>query len=88
MEDPLRNVSFSHAFGLVVSVRVESMICHHMVFQDGLEVFLAVIAEEESIYSGSKLLEREVRRSKDGPSNMVRSIIQGFDKSGLGKSKL
>ena len=88
MENSLGNISLFHALGLVVSVRVERVIGHDMVFQDGLEVFLAVSAEEEAIYLGAKLLECEVGRSEEGSSDMIGSIIQGLDKSGLAKSKL
>lgn len=86
MENPFGNVSTFHALGLVVSVRVESLIGHYMVFQDGLEIFLTVIAEEEAIDSRAKLLEGKVGRSEEGPSDMIGSVIQGLDEPGLGKS--
>lgn len=88
MENPFGNTSAFHALGLVVSVRVEGLVGHYMVFQDGLEIFLTVIAEEEAIYSGAKLLEREVGRSEEGPSDMIGSVVQGLDEAGLGQSKL
>ena len=87
MEDSLGNIRAFHALGLVVGVRVEGVVGHHMIFEDGFEIFLAVPAEEEAIDFGAKLLEREIGRSEDGASDMVGGIVQGLNKSSLSKSK-
>jgi len=72
---------------LVVGVAVEGLVGDNVVFEKSLEVFLTVLAEQEGVDPGSKLLEGEVGRSKERATSVV-SAVQGLEKTSLDKTKL
>lgn len=45
---------------LVVGIRVQRLVGHNVVLQQGCEVLLSVLAEEEAVDLGTKLLEGKV----------------------------
>ena len=60
MEHSLRNI-LDHAVSLVVCIRVESVVRSDVVLQQGLQVFLAIFAEQECIDPRTEPLEGKVR---------------------------
>ena len=87
MEVTLGNTGLFHdiinRFGLVVGIGVECLVGDNVVLQESLEVFLTILAEEEAVDSGTQLLERKVRRGKNGPPNMVRGVCNSGQETGL-----
>lgn len=51
------------------------MVGHDMVLKQSFEIFLAPATKQESVDFWPKLLERPVRRGKEGSARMVRSIV-------------
>lgn len=72
---------------VVVGIRVEGLVGHDMVFQKGLQVFLAVSAEQERIDPGAKLAECKVRGRKEGAADVIRSVVENRDETGLTQTK-
>ena len=59
-----------------------------MVHEQALEVLLAILAEEEGVDSWTELLEGEVTGSKDGATEMVRSVIEACIETSLDETQL
>ena len=57
-----------------------------MIHEESLEVFQTIAAKQETVDPRTKLLEGEVRRGKNGASDMVRCIIKTFEETSLGES--
>ena len=59
-----------------------------MIFQKGLQIFLAVLAEEEPVDLVAKLLEGPVARGEERATRMSRRVIDSGKQAGLGQPKL
>lgn len=46
--------------GLVIRIRVQSLVGNNMVFQESLEILLTIFAEQEAIDPGTKFLEGKI----------------------------
>lgn len=73
---------------LVESIRVQCLVCHNMVLQESLEIFLAVFAEEEAIDPSTELLECEIGWRKDCPAKMSRCVVNCLKETSLCKTEL
>ncbi len=87
MEDALGDVLLIHRLRSVIRIRVEGLVSHNVILEQGFQIFCAVAAEEKCGDLCWKLLESEIRWSKDGTSVMVRCIIQGCEKSSFRQAK-
>ena len=90
MEVALRDSALVNvgALGLVVRIGVQCLVGNDMVFQESLEILLAILAEEEAVDPWAKLLEGEVRGREEGSANMVGGVVDGFEEAGLGQAEL
>ena len=90
MEVTLRDSALVNvgALGLVVRIGVQCLVGNDMVFQESLEILLAVLAEEEAVDPWAKLLEGEVRGREEGSANMVGGVVDGFEEADLGQAEL
>ena len=71
MENALGNVLSINTFvGHIVSIRVESMVCNDVVFEERLQVLQTVRAEKECVDLGAKLLEGKIRGRKEGSTDV------------------
>jgi len=87
MEIAFRNTGLFSVVSLVVGIRVESLVGHNVILQQGLQILLSVTAEQEAVDSWTKLLEGEIRRCKHGATNVVGSIVHRRNQVGLGQRK-
>ena len=87
VENALWDVGLLGVVGLVISIRVQSVICNNVVLKDGLEILLAGTAEQEGVNSRTKLLKCKVRWSEKSTSDVVGGVVKGFDQTGLAQSK-
>lgn len=77
------NVGHLSIIGLVVCVRVQSVVGDDMVLEESLKVFLAVATEQEAVDSRAKLLEGKVGGSEEGSSHVVRCIVDSLKQVGF-----
>lgn len=66
MEISLRQSSSTNILrrGLVVCIGVQGLVGHNVVFKKRFQILLTILAEQEAIEPGAKLLEGKVRGSK------------------------
>lgn len=82
------DLSVGAAARLVVGVRVERLVGDDVVLEQGLEVFLAVLAEEEGVDLRAEALEGEVGGSEDGAAEVVRGVVDHGVEAGLDEAEL
>lgn len=75
------------ALGFVKGIRVEGLVGYDVVFQKGFEIFLAILAEKESIDLRAEFLKCEVGRGEEGSAFVVR-LGNGVEETGLGQPEL
>ncbi len=79
MEVAFGDSGFFGVVSLVVGIRIESLVGHNMILQQGLQVLLSVTAEQEAVDSWAKLLEGEIGRRKYGATDVVGGIVHRWD---------
>ena len=75
-------------FRLVISIRVECLVGHDMILEEGLEILLTILTEQERINLWAELLESEIARGEKCSTEMGRSIVDRLQKASLDQSKL
>lgn len=81
MEVSLGDAIFLDICGLrfVEGIGVQCLIGNYVILQESLEILLTMLAEEKGIDTNTKLLKCEIRWCKDGPAQMGRRIVDGFE---------
>ena len=91
MEETLRYATLLNivvnGFRLVICIRVQRLIGNNVVFQKSLQILLTVLAEKETVDLGAQLLEGKIGRGKKGSTDMVRSVCDSGQETGLCKAK-
>jgi hypothetical protein len=83
------DVLFVILLSVIERVRVQSLVNDHVVLQQRTEVLLAILAKQEGVHPGAKLLEGEVARGEECSAIVVvLGAVQLVEETGLAKTKL